>query len=347
MKHLQLTDIWVYYSKEEPVLKGLEIKVDRGELVALLGPSGCGKTTTLRVIAGFITPQKGKVMIGSRDVTRAPAHRRNIGIVFQSYALFPHMTVWLNLTYGLRIRNVEKSEMERRGKKIIEMLGLGGLEDRYPSQLSGGQQQRVALARALAIQPDILLMDEPLSNIDPKFREKVRTEIKKVQRELDVATIYVTHDQEDALGIADRVAVMNKGVIEQISEPPEIYEKPKTRFVADFMGFENIFPIQSLGHGKEKNVIVNNVKLRVEEFNQDGKYVALHPAKLTISTEPRPGSEEIRGRIIDRSFKGDRVKYFLETGLGELTVLSSIKELAVGGGVYVCYRPEDVLILGG
>lgn len=347
MKYLQLKDIWVYYSKQEPVLKGLALEVDKGELVALLGPSGCGKTTTLRVIAGFIIPQRGNVMIEGRDITKTSTHKRNIGIVFQSYALFPHMTVQLNITYGLRIRNVEKDEMEKRAKKITEMLGLQGLEDRYPSQLSGGQQQRVALARALAIQPDILLMDEPLSNIDPKFRERVRAEIKKVQRELEVVTIYVTHDQEDALGIADRVAVMNKGLIEQISEPTEIYERPTTSFVADFMGFENIYPIQSMTGGEKPNVAVKNVMLRVKETDREGKYVALHPAKMTISTYPKPNLEEMRGKITDKSFKGDRVKYFLETALGELTVLTSTKEFSIGDDVYVCYAPEDVLVLRG
>lgn len=347
MKYLQLKGIWVYYSKQEPVLKGLDLEVDKGELVALLGPSGCGKTTTLRVIAGFIIPQRGNVTIEGRDVTKTSAHKRNIGIVFQSYALFPHMTVRLNITYGLRIRNVERGEMEKRANKIADMLGLQGLEDRYPSQLSGGQQQRVALARALAIQPDILLMDEPLSNIDPKFREKVRAEIKKVQRELEVVTIYVTHDQEDALGIADRVAVMNKGLIEQISPPTEIYERPKTSFVADFMGFENIFPIQLVTGGEQPSVTVRNVALRVEELDRDGKYVALHPSKLMISTEPKPNLEEIKGKITDKSFKGDRVKYFLETALGELTVLSSAKQFSIGDDAYVCYAPGDVLVLRG
>jgi len=347
MKHLQLSDIWVYYTKGQQVLRSLDLEVNRGELVALLGPSGCGKTTTLRVIAGFVTPQRGKIMIGGRDVTKVSAHKRNIGIVFQSYALFPHMTVWLNLTYGLRIRGVPKDEMKKRGDKIIEMLGLGGLEDRYPSELSGGQQQRVALARALVIQPDILLMDEPLSNVDPKLRERVRTEIKKVQRELEILTIYVTHDQEDALGIADRVAVMNRGIIEQMSEPSKIYEQPETCFVADFMGFENIFPIQSIGSGDESIVLVKDVKLRVGTMDHDGKYVALHPARLTIAREPAPGSERLSGRITDASFKGDRVKYFLETGLGELSVLTSNKDFSVGENVYVCYRPEDILVLTG
>jgi len=345
MKHLQLTDIWVQYSKGEPVLQGLELEVDRGELVALLGPSGCGKTTTLRLIAGFMTPQKGKILIGGKDFTRAPAHKRNIGIVFQSYALFPHMTVWLNITYGLRIRNVGKEEKSRRGRKITEMLGLEGLENRYPSQLSGGQQQRVALARALAIQPDILLMDEPLSNIDPKFRERVRAEIRKVQKELDIATVYVTHDQEDALGIADRVAVMNRGRIEQISAPVEIYEKPKTRFVADFMGFENIFPIRPVSNSERLTVTVDGAELKVEARDPEAKYVAFHPAKLTISTEPEPEYERIEGKIVDWSYKGDRVKYFLKTAIGEVAVLSSIKNLAVGNEAYVCYRPQDVLLL--
>ncbi|MCS7116726.1 MAG: ABC transporter ATP-binding protein [Nitrososphaerota archaeon] len=342
MKDVQLIDIWVYYSKGEPVLKGLELEIEKGELIALLGASGCGKTTTLKVIAGFVIPQKGKVMIGGRDFTHIPAHKRNIGIVFQSYALFPHMNVKENILYGLRIRGVDKGEAERRFEEIVEMLGIKGLEDRYPSQLSGGQQQRVALARAIAIQPDILLMDEPLSNVDPKFRSKIRFEIKRIQKQLGITTIYVTHDQEDALEIADRVAVMNNGIIEQIAEPSEIYERPKTAYIADFLGFENVFPVDSI---EEPYVVVKGTRLKVKELKYDSKYVAIRSTKLSISKEPLPNLENIGGKIITKSFKGDRVRYILSTSIGELSVLANELNFHVGEDVYAHYKPDDLLLL--
>ncbi|MCX8191776.1 MAG: ABC transporter ATP-binding protein, partial [Nitrososphaerales archaeon] len=307
-----------------------------------LGASGCGKTTTLKVIAGFVIPQKGKVMIGGRDFTHIPAHKRNIGIVFQSYALFPHMNVKENILYGLRIRGVDKGEAERRFEEIVEMLGIKGLEDRYPSQLSGGQQQRVALARAIAIQPDILLMDEPLSNVDPKFRSKIRFEIKRIQKQLGITTIYVTHDQEDALEIADRVAVMNNGIIEQIAEPSEIYERPKTAYIADFLGFENVFPVDSI---EEPYVVVKGTRLKVKELKYDSKYVAIRSTKLSISKEPLPNLENIGGKIITKSFKGDRVRYILSTSIGELSVLANELNFHVGEVVYAHYKPDDLLLL--
>ncbi|MEM2429893.1 MAG: ABC transporter ATP-binding protein [Nitrososphaerales archaeon] len=344
MKDVQLINIWFYYSKGDFILKGLELEVERGELVALLGASGCGKTTALKVIAGFITPQKGSVIIRGRDFTNVPPHKRNIGIVFQSYALFPHMNVRENILYGMRIRGVDKSEAEQRLDHIIEMLGIKGLEDRYPSQLSGGQQQRVALARAIAIQPDILLMDEPLSNVDPKFRSKIRFEIKKIQKQLGITTIYVTHDQDDALEIADRVAVMNNGIIEQIAEPFEIYERPKTAYVADFMGFENVFPIELI---EESYVVVRGVKLRVSSLKNDGKYIAIRSTKLFISKEPSPNLENISGKILTKAFKGDRVRYLLNTSIGDLAVLTQNRDFNVGDNVYIHYNPEDMLILSG
>ena len=219
------------------------IEISDGELFTLLGPSGCGKTTLLRLIAGFYSPpDEGEIHFGQRRVEALPPYERNIGMVFQNYALWPHMTVRGNVTYGLRLRKLTSAEIERRLADGLRKVNLIGMEDRYPGQLSGGQQQRVALARALVLNPDILLLDEPLSNLDAKIRVHVRGEIRKLQKELGITTIYVTHDQEEALSMSDRVAVMRDGRILQVAPPRTLYERPADRFVADFVGTNNFVP---------------------------------------------------------------------------------------------------------
>ncbi|WP_460128548.1 ABC transporter ATP-binding protein [Thermococcus prieurii] len=228
---------------------GFELRVDLsvkdGEFLTLLGPSGCGKTTTLRIIAGLEKPDSGRVLFGGTDVTGLEPNERNIGIVFQDYALFPHMTVFKNIAFGLEMRKLPRAEVERRVRWALELVGLEGLENRYPEQLSGGQQQRVALARALVIEPEVLLLDEPLSNLDAKIRERLRSEIRRIQRELGITTVYVTHDQEEAMVVSDRIAVMNVGRVEQIGEPLELYYKPRTEFVARFLGTSNILELEA------------------------------------------------------------------------------------------------------
>ncbi|WP_048149985.1 ABC transporter ATP-binding protein [Palaeococcus ferrophilus] len=220
------------------------LEVREGEFMTLLGPSGCGKTTTLRVIAGF-EKAEGKVLFGEEDVTDRAPYERNIGIVFQDYALFPHMTVFENVAFGLRLRKLPRREIERRVEEALSLVGLEGFEKRYPEQLSGGQMQRVALARALVIRPRVLLLDEPLSNLDAKIRERLRGEIKRIQRELGLTTIYVTHDQEEAMAISDRIAVMNEGRILQVGKPLELYYRPRDEFVAKFFGTSNILDLNS------------------------------------------------------------------------------------------------------
>jgi len=223
-----------------------DLTVADGELFTLLGPSGCGKTTLLRLLAGFYQPDAGEIRFGERVVTRLPPYERNIGMVFQNYALWPHMTVTGNVAYGLRLRKLPASEVEARMAEGLRKVNLMGFESRYPGQLSGGQQQRVALARALVLNPDILLLDEPLSNLDAKIRVQVRAEIRKLQQELRITTIYVTHDQEEALSLSDRVAVMKEGRVLQVGVPKELYERPRTKFVADFVGTNNLLPGQVL-----------------------------------------------------------------------------------------------------
>ncbi|MEM3433994.1 MAG: ABC transporter ATP-binding protein, partial [Candidatus Methanomethyliaceae archaeon] len=217
-------------------IDNLNLDVQPGELLTLLGPSGCGKTTVLRLIAGFYTPETGRVLIGGIEVTRVPANKRHTAMVFQSYALFPHMNVWHNIAYGLKIRKIKREEIVKKVNNMLELIGLCGLEKRFPHQLSGGQQQRVALARALVVEPKVLLLDEPLSNLDAKLRVETRGYIRQLQKSVGITSIYVTHDQAEALAISDRIAVLNSGRLQQLGAPEEIYRHPKNVFVAEFIG---------------------------------------------------------------------------------------------------------------
>jgi ABC-type Fe3+/spermidine/putrescine transport system ATPase subunit len=224
------------------VVNDVSLQVRDGTMLAVLGPSGCGKTTTLRLIAGFERPTAGEIRIGARDVTRVPAHKRKIGFVFQSYALFPHLTVYDNVAYGLRARHVGEETVRRRVNEALDLVGLQILAPRHPAALSGGQQQRVALARALAFGPSVLLLDEPLSNLDAKLRKEMREEVRRIQLEVGTSAVFVTHDQEEALSISDEVAVMNDGRIEQVGDPMTVYKHPRTPFVADFVGHATLLP---------------------------------------------------------------------------------------------------------
>ncbi|MGE7765824.1 ABC transporter ATP-binding protein [Peribacillus sp. NPDC096540] len=223
------------------VLNGIDLEVKQGELLTLLGPSGCGKSTTLNLIAGFLEADRGEVYIKGNNVTKVPPYKRDLGMVFQTYSLFPHMTVYENLSFGLKLRKVGKAEQKKKISKALELVKMSGLENRYPRELSGGQRQRVAISRALVVEPELLLLDEPLSNLDAKLRHELRAEIKRLQKEIGVTTIFVTHDQEEALSMSDRVVVMNAGKIEQISTPTDIYNHPKTEFVFQFIGKSNCF----------------------------------------------------------------------------------------------------------
>ncbi|ABM79942.1 ABC transporter ATP-binding protein [Hyperthermus butylicus] len=235
MGYIEVRDVVKRFGKTV-ALRGVSLTIKRGELFAILGPSGCGKTTLLRVIAGFEVPDSGKVYIDGEDVTEKPPDKRGTVMVFQNWALWPHMTVYENIAFGLKLRKLPKSEIDRRVKWVLDLLGLQGLENRFPGQLSGGQQQRVALARALVVQPRVLLLDEPLSNLDAKLRLRLRGELKKLQRQLDITMVYVTHDQEEAMALADRMAVMREGMVEQVGTPEELYTNPKTLFTAMFLG---------------------------------------------------------------------------------------------------------------
>jgi len=282
----------------------ISLEIGEGELFTLLGPSGCGKTTLLRMIAGFNDIGAGEILFDEEVINHVPAHKRNIGMVFQNYAIFPHLTVKQNVAYGLKARSVKGAELEQRIKEGLELMQIEAYQDRSPSQLSGGQQQRVALARATVIHPGVLLMDEPLSNLDAKLRVQMRTSIKKMQRGLNITTIYVTHDQEEALAISDRIAVMQNGKVEQVGSPHEIYKCPASKFVASFIGTSGFLPGVANGDG----VVIGEKKLplRLRDGYTGEVQVAVRPEYITLR-EAQAG--EICGEIAMTTFLGDFVNY--------------------------------------
>ena len=291
---------------------GVSLEIEDGDFFTLLGPSGCGKTTLLRVIAGFYPPDEGEVYFGERLMNDVPPHRRETGMVFQNYALFPHLNVRENIAYGLRVRKVPAGEMNARIADAIQSVRLDGLEKRFPGQLSGGQQQRVALARALVISPQILLMDEPLSNLDAKLRVAMREEIRRIQKDLRITTIYVTHDQEEAMAVSDRIAILNLGKLEQLGAPDEIYFNPCSRFAAEFMGGSNILELTALGYDEASS------RLRAESGGEPLTLCIPRPAGERICLSVRPewvrivedgGDDTIEGTVESTTFLGALVRY--------------------------------------
>ena len=313
------------------------LEIADGELFTLLGPSGCGKTTLLRLIAGFHRPDAGRVRFGDRDVTDLPPYARNIGMVFQNYALWPHMTVFQNIAYGLRLRRLRGPALAARVEEGLRKVNLSGLGARYPGQLSGGQQQRVALARALVLNPDILLLDEPLSNLDAKIRLQVRAEIRTLQQELGITTVYVTHDQEEALSLSDRVAVMREGRVLQLGPPRELYERPRTRFVADFVGTNNLVAGR-VAEGDGEALVVETAlgRLRAQPPRAGSPLgmgqpcvLAIRPENVAVSAPgavPAPsGGNRCAGRIVLASYLGNTLRYDVETASG-LTLKADIRD---------------------
>ena len=321
-------------------LSGVSLNIREGEFFTLLGPSGCGKTTLLRMIAGFNSIEGGDFYFGDKRINDVPAHKRDIGMVFQNYAIFPHLTVAENVAYGLKARKVAKAEISRRVAEALELVQISHLADRKPNELSGGQQQRVALARAFVIEPSVLLMDEPLSNLDAKLRVQMRTVIKKLQRRLGITTIYVTHDQEEALAISDRIAVMKDGVIMQIGTPNEIYAKPQNPFVAGFIGTSNFLDCDVAGG---KVTIQGEQTLEIpmaKPFTGKGKLSA-RPEQLFFSDQGMPG------KVLFSTFLGDFVEYEVELNNGQsLTVNEYTKDTVEvhpdGEAVFLSFDPDRV-----
>ena len=331
--NLELRNICKRFDDQE-VVSDLSLAVYKGELCCLLGPSGCGKTTTLKMVAGLLEPDAGAVILDGREITHLPPQRRNVGLVFQSYALFPHMNAHDNVAYGLRRRKLPKGEIESRVAEGLRLVQLGEYGRRSIHELSGGQQQRVALARALVIEPDLLLLDEPLSNLDARLRADMRREIKRIQRSLNITAIHVTHDQEEAMSIADRIVVMNQGVIEQIGSPREIYEEPATRFVADFIGQVNF--IKGRVTGGELSLLGRHDPLLDGEWGED--------EDLICSIRPeRMGMEEARSAplpaiVSDATYLGSMVRYHVAVETPEKESVELTVELPSPQAVF---RPGD------
>lgn len=285
------------------------LTIKEGELFTLLGPSGCGKTTLLRMIAGFNSIDGGHISFGDKVINDIPAHKRNIGMVFQNYAIFPHMSVFNNVAYGLKARKIHKDEINKRVMEALEMVQMAQFKDRQPSQLSGGQQQRIALARAIVIHPDVLLMDEPLSNLDAKLRVQMRTIIRKLQKDLKITTIYVTHDQEEALAISDRIAVMKLGVIQQVGTPVEIYKDPQNTFIGDFIGTSNYLKgkvIEKDSNGTRININNKVINMKLKNDYSGEVIVGARPEEIIIADAKK---DELNGEIVIGTFLGDFINY--------------------------------------
>jgi len=307
------------------VLKGIDLQIRSGEFFTFLGPSGCGKTTLLRLIAGFESAQTGRVIIGDREMSYLPPWRRNLGMVFQSYALWPHMTIRKNVAFGLEERRVPYTEINRRVDKTLDLVGLLDLADRRPSQLSGGQQQRVALARTIVIEPQVLLLDEPLSNLDARLRVQMRRELRELQRKLSLTTIFVTHDQEEANTTSDRIAVINNGVVEQVGTPMDLYDRPANLFVANFLGVANVMA----GKMEEEDGKIffrsadGVVTVPIAEGDQGPCSIVFRPQNLTVcpkDASPIPGTMQMAGKIEQMEFLGGVVRYQVAVGSYSLLV---------------------------
>ena len=331
----------------------VDLTVADGELFTLLGPSGCGKTSLLRLLAGFYQPDGGTIRFGDRVVNGLPPYERRIGMVFQNYALWPHMTVADNISYGLRLRKLPAPEVQARLGEGLRKVNLLGFEARYPGQLSGGQQQRVALARALVLNPDILLLDEPLSNLDAKIRIQVRAEIRRLQQELRITTIYVTHDQEEALSLSDRVAVMRDGHVLQVGPPKDLYERPRTRFVADFVGTNNLVPGEVQGGGGRSGDLVVSTALgplrAVASGAVSGRCVlAVRPENVALGAGAAGESNRVDGRVSLVSYLGNTLRYDVQTEPG-LVLKADIRDpwhhdpLPVGRPVTLSFLPSVTL----
>ncbi len=348
----------VFDTKEGPVtaVSDVNVEVAAGEFFSLLGPSGCGKTTTLRMIAGLESSTSGTIAFGGRDLAPLPSASRNLGMVFQSYALFPHLTVMENAAYGLRVRGTPDAQVKKHVMQLLDVLGLGGLQGRYPSDLSGGQQQRVSIARALAYEPDMFLLDEPLANLDAKLRIQMREEIRRIQKELGVLALYVTHDQEEAMSVSDRLGVFSQGKLMQVGAPAEIYRNPSSLFVADFIGKINFFPAAFTGAGQaqlsygwgiapETVHTLSAAEASTFAIATNG-VVAVRPEHVNV-TRATANAAGIRGRVRRMLFLGSITRYFVtcDASLKEVIVEAPRPSAGIGEAddVVLTFGPADAL----
>lgn len=343
-----------YPGSQTSAIKDFNLSVRKGELLTLLGPSGCGKTTTLQIIAGILKPTKGTVTVDGINITDQPINRRNIGVVFQDYALFPHMNVGQNISFGLEMQKVPKPERINRVKDILHTVGLDGFEKRAVTSLSGGQKQRVAIARALVARPKILLFDEPLSSLDASLRQELRTQMRRIQQDFGITSIFVTHDQQEAFAISDRVALLNKGVIEQIDVPDLIYSHPSTTFVARFIGGSNLVPVtltNTTSSGEDIDVVstelgqLHGITPRNKQGDQENYYAVIHPHQLSLVES---SSENATATVIGREFHGETTLYTVH--IGKLTLLvdrhdAFCDHLDIGAHVSVVSNEEKVWVI--
>ena len=355
---LRIEHLSKYYG-DFAAVDDVSIQLDKGKSLTILGPSGSGKTTTLMSVAGFVIPDKGVIRVAGEDITKIKPHKRNIGMVFQNYALFPHMTILQNVMYPLKMRRVPKAESQERAEKYLSIVGLEGLETRYPKELSGGQQQRVALARALVYNPPILLMDEPLGALDKQLRQRMQLEIKHIQKQLDITVIYVTHDQEEALTMSDEIIIMNHGKIEQQGTPWELYEQPVNCFVAEFMGESNLIParICALPAGEEPGLAEISGGLRLPFRSAqtmsvgDEVVLSVRPEFVTVSAEP--GEASLPARLEETIYLGEATRYRLRLEGSEQEVIakqtkvpfSELQQLQGNPTAYVSWPCDSAVVL--
>ncbi|MGO3833589.1 MAG: ABC transporter ATP-binding protein [Microbacteriaceae bacterium] len=357
--YLSIQNLQKTYPKTTaPAVDDVNLDVKRGDLVALLGPSGCGKTTTLRMVAGLLEPSSGKILVNGKDVVSIPVHKRGMGMVFQSYALFPHLTIAENVAFGLQMKKIPRAKIDGLVTEALEMVQLSHLKGRKPAELSGGQQQRVSLARALAIEPTLLLLDEPLSNLDAKLREAMRQEIRAIQQNSGTTTLFVTHDQDEALDMADKIAILNDGVIEQYDSPAEVYEHPATKFVANFVGKANFIPVKSVepGHGTAYRVgsdLFGELEVKGPAALAGKKAsIVVRPHRVFIyaeGTAVREGLPRVAGTVVGSSYTGNVKSYEVLLAGGQTMKVDQLsnpgRPLAVGEETIVSFDPSDAYLV--
>ena len=338
---IDLKNITVSFDGDEPVLKSLNLYIRNKEFITLLGPSGCGKTTTLRIIAGFLEPDEGQVLFDGRDVAGVPPHKRQLNTIFQRYALFPHLNVWKNVAFGLKLRKLPKAEIEARVAEMLKMVNLTGFEKRSVASLSGGQQQRVAIARALAVKPRVLLLDEPLGALDLKLRKDMQAELKNIQQQLGITFIYVTHDQEEALSMSDTIVVMDEGVIQQVGSPKDVYDEPKNAFVADFIGESNILDGVMLEDLRVK--FAGMIFACVDEgFEKNEKVdVVIRPEDVDIVP---PKSRVLQGTVTSVTFKGVHYEYIVDVQ-GFKWMIQSTEKHEMGETIGISIKPDEIHVM--
>lgn len=330
MANLEVKDLAKTYDGKHQVLKDISFSVKNGDLVSILGPSGCGKTTTLRIIAGLIPSSSGQILVNNSDIGNTPVYKRRFGMVFQSYALFPHMTVFDNVAFGLKMQKKSKAETKQSVDDILKITGLSELAKRYPQELSGGQQQRVSLARALVVKPRLLLMDEPLSNLDAKLRVKMRSEIRLLQQKLKMTVLFVTHDQKECFAISDKVLVMKNGRIDQYDTPENIFHHPSSEYVARFIGYENFIPVDQIiddHHIMEKHHLV----FTTQEDTTNAKVLTIRPENIKIISQLDQTENILSGKIIQTEYLGQSFKYTVQTKIGNFKVEESRQRMRSSG----------------